>query len=208
MGYLDGDSITVDAVLTKLGRRKLAEGSFGVSHFALADDGVDYGLWNTSHPTGSDSYDDAISSLPMVEAVPDDGVLMRYKLSNGNRYTITNPTIKLSTTSTTLKALKDTFILSPETLNFGGGKEMYEFTILNSNIVDTSHFPNGIILGGKTHITPQSRPGGAAKLVVQGGSLKLQANPNTDKTQNTQIIIVGQQSGNVANFSLTVNKMT
>ena len=48
MGYLDNSSITVDAILTKKGRELLAKGRdfFTISQFALADDEVDYELWN------------------------------------------------------------------------------------------------------------------------------------------------------------------
>ena len=39
MGYLDNDTIVVDAILTKHGRKILAEGAaINPSHFALADD--------------------------------------------------------------------------------------------------------------------------------------------------------------------------
>ena len=39
MGYLDNDTIVVDAILTKHGRKLLADGaSIDPSHFALADD--------------------------------------------------------------------------------------------------------------------------------------------------------------------------
>ena len=39
MGYLDSDTITVDAILTSNGRKKLAEGqTLGISKFALSDD--------------------------------------------------------------------------------------------------------------------------------------------------------------------------
>ena len=65
MGYLDGDTVTVDAILTKSGRRRLSEGTFNISHFALSDDFIDYSLWNINHPSGSDSYDDSITSLPL-----------------------------------------------------------------------------------------------------------------------------------------------
>ena len=48
MGVLNNSSITVDAILTKHGRRKLAEGSgLGITKFSLSDDGIDYNLWNT-----------------------------------------------------------------------------------------------------------------------------------------------------------------
>ena len=80
MGYLDNDTIVVDAILTKHGRKILSEGgSINPTHFALSDDGVDYTLWNTNSTSGSSGYDDYITKLPMIEAVPDDSVMMRYK---------------------------------------------------------------------------------------------------------------------------------
>ena len=46
MGYLDGSTITVDAILTGEGRRKLADGAgLGITKFSLGDDGVDYKLF-------------------------------------------------------------------------------------------------------------------------------------------------------------------
>ena len=55
MGYLDNTVITVDAILTKRGRELLArnDGSFKVTQFALADDEIDYTLFNEDHPNGS-----------------------------------------------------------------------------------------------------------------------------------------------------------
>ena len=52
MGFLDNTSITVDAILTKKGRELLARGQneFKITKFALADDEVDYNLYDTSHP--------------------------------------------------------------------------------------------------------------------------------------------------------------
>jgi len=45
MGYLDGSTITVDAVLTKQGRKLLAQGqSLGIQGFCLSDTGIDYNL--------------------------------------------------------------------------------------------------------------------------------------------------------------------
>jgi len=81
MGILDNDTVIVDAILTKIGRRKLAQGQpLGITKFAFGDTGVDYTLYNPNHPSGSDSYGTAITSLPMLEAVPDDNVFMRSKL--------------------------------------------------------------------------------------------------------------------------------
>jgi hypothetical protein len=81
MGILDNDTVIVDAILTKLGRNKLRLGqSLGITQYAFGDTGVDYTLYNPNHPSGSDSYGSAITSLPMLEAVPDDDVFMRSKL--------------------------------------------------------------------------------------------------------------------------------
>ena len=54
MGYLDNSTIIVDAVLTDLGRKNLAEqGALDVSFYSFGDTGVDYTLYNVDHPSGS-----------------------------------------------------------------------------------------------------------------------------------------------------------
>ena len=85
MGYLDNSTITVDAILTKRGRELLAQGrgttgGFNITRFALADDEVDYDLWNPAHPLGSDYYGAVIENMPITEAVPDETQSMKYKL--------------------------------------------------------------------------------------------------------------------------------
>tara|TARA_B100000902_G_scaffold331053_1_gene328299 strand:- start:1057 stop:1728 length:672 start_codon:yes stop_codon:yes gene_type:complete len=81
MGILDNDTVIVDAILTKLGRNKLRQGQpLGITQYAFGDTGVDYNLYNPDHPSGSDAYGAAITSLPQLEAVPDDDVFMRSRL--------------------------------------------------------------------------------------------------------------------------------
>ncbi len=46
MGYLDNSVVTVDAILTTTGRQLLAQGNFNITQFALADDEIDYTLYN------------------------------------------------------------------------------------------------------------------------------------------------------------------
>ena len=48
----DGD-IILDAVLTDLGRRRMAEGNFRITKFGLGDDEIDYSLYNKNHPSRS-----------------------------------------------------------------------------------------------------------------------------------------------------------
>ncbi|MBC8389714.1 MAG: hypothetical protein H8E13_16950 [Actinobacteria bacterium] len=46
MAYLDNSTITVDAILTKTGRKLLSQGNnkFKITKFGLSDSEVDYGL--------------------------------------------------------------------------------------------------------------------------------------------------------------------
>lgn len=69
MGFIpsDGD-IIVDAVLTDIGRQKLArnDGSFRIVAYTFADDEIDYSLFNAS--TGSSYVDEQILNTPIFEA--------------------------------------------------------------------------------------------------------------------------------------------
>ena len=108
MGILDNDTVIVDAILTKIGRRKLAQGQpLGITKFAFGDTGVDYTLYNPNHPSGSDSYGTAITSLPMLEAVPDDNVFMRSKLYGTGARNVQNfAFITVENTSPTITKMK------------------------------------------------------------------------------------------------------
>ena len=82
MGFLDNTSITVDAVLTKKGRELLARGQneFEITKFALADDEIDYNLWDVTHPNGSSYYGAVIENMPLLESFVDENQVMRFKL--------------------------------------------------------------------------------------------------------------------------------
>ena len=97
MGYLDNTTVTIDAILTKKGRELLAKGrsQFNITKFALADDEVDYDLWNPSHPNGVDYYGTVIENMPITEAVPDETQSMKYKLITMDRGQIAIPYLKL-----------------------------------------------------------------------------------------------------------------
>ena len=94
MGYLDNTTITVDAVITKQGRRLMAQGgSIDVQYFSLTDVGIDYRLWNTDHPSGSSHYGEAIENLPQTEALPFAERFMRYHLVTLDKTTPAMPVI-------------------------------------------------------------------------------------------------------------------
>ena len=96
MGYLDNSTIVVDAVLTKQGRKLLAQGSgLAIKYFTLSDTGVDYTLWNPDHPSGSAYYGEAIENLPNLEALPNSAYFMRNNLISLPRNTKSMPYVML-----------------------------------------------------------------------------------------------------------------
>ena len=107
MGLLDNDTVIVDAILTKLGRQKLANGEpLGISQYAFGDTGVDYTLYNADHPSGSSAYGSAITSLPMLEAVPDDNVFLRFKLYGEGERNVQNFSFITATSGTSVTISK------------------------------------------------------------------------------------------------------
>ena len=97
MGYLDGTSITVDAVLTKKGREILSRGgSLNINSFTCSDTGVDYTLWNEDNPSGSAYYGEAIENLPLVEALPNGQYAMRNKLVSLGKNTVQMPSLSVT----------------------------------------------------------------------------------------------------------------
>ena len=71
MAFLDNSGdLLLDAVLTDEGRRRLAlgNGSFNIAKFALADDEIDYSLYDKTPTSGSAYKDLRILQLPVFEA--------------------------------------------------------------------------------------------------------------------------------------------
>ncbi len=122
MGYLSNQTVTVDAILTTKGRELLArnDGSFRITQFALADDEVDYNLYNPQHPSGSAFYGEAIQNMPLLEAFPQETQMLKYKLITLPRGTARVPVIDLGYTSIIIKQ-GASLSITPQTLNYTGG---------------------------------------------------------------------------------------
>jgi len=81
MAFLDNSGdILLDAVLTDAGRKRMAEGTFRITKFALADDEIDYSLYNVDDSRGSAYYDLDILSTPVLEAFTDNAAGLKSKL--------------------------------------------------------------------------------------------------------------------------------
>ena len=128
MGFLNNTTVTVDAILTKKGRELLAQGTeaFNITKFALADDEVDYNLWDVTHPNGSDYYGKVIENMPLLEAIPDENHVMRYKL------------VTLPKTTTKMPVLK---VLGPDAITFDNKdseNQSQKVGAITNNVTDSS----------------------------------------------------------------------
>jgi hypothetical protein len=90
MGFINKDTLTLDAILTNKGRDYLRTAVFGenqngehvITKFALSDDEIDYGLWDET-PSGSNFvklYGQVIDNQPLTEPIVTDNEIMRYFL--------------------------------------------------------------------------------------------------------------------------------
>ena len=208
MGYLDNDTIVVDAILTKHGRKLLAEGqAINPTHFALADDGIDYSLWNKSSSSGSAGYDDYITSLPMLEAVPDDLVMMRYKLLSLNQNTQNMPIVKMTSglTSFTLTDTQDSVTLDPYVDQFTG-ETGFIFKITDTTPIQISNLGGGSVvdMSGSpiTYPTQQEIP--TYVEIVGATELELMAVDGLTSNKTVHITIEGIQSGALLSVDVTV----
>ena len=125
MGVLDNTSVTVDAILTKKGREKLAkgEGQFRITKFALGDDEIDYNLYDVTHPNGSNFYGEAIENMNLLEAVPDQNLSLRFKLtdvSNGSGGSTTAYVMTLAPANTTLDDNRTSVNITPTISGYDG----------------------------------------------------------------------------------------
>ena len=86
MAFLDNSGdIILDAVLTDIGRKKMADGNFKIETFALGDDEIDYSLFNSSHASGSAYYDLEILQTPVMEAATKQASSIKYGLMSIER---------------------------------------------------------------------------------------------------------------------------
>ena len=142
MGYLNNQVITVDAILTNKGRELLAknDGSFRITQFALADDEIDYTLYNPTHPSGSSFYGEAIQNMPLLEAFPEETQIMKYKLVTLPRGTAKMPIIGGINSSYNLQQ-GASIAITPQTLNYLGGNTVessgYTATISDIRLFST-----------------------------------------------------------------------
>ena len=191
MGYLDNTSITVDAILTKRGRDLLArgDGSFRITQFALADDEVDYTLFNENHPNGSQYYGEAIENMPLLEAIPDETNIMIHKLVTLPRGTTKMPIVTANIAKVQL-SLGASVAVNPNTLNFQGLANVVESGGYLATIADRRLLVSFEGMGGAA-ASSTARPfsNSALSETIRGRSFTLTAiNSTTLFGNNTKLL--------------------
>tara|TARA_B110000211_G_scaffold234665_1_gene305447 strand:+ start:17288 stop:17944 length:657 start_codon:yes stop_codon:yes gene_type:complete len=218
MGYLNNSIVTIDAILTNKGRELLArgDGSFKITQFALADDEIDYTLYNPTHPSGSAFYGQALENMPLLEAFPETTQNLKYKLTTLPRGTAKMPVLDAGFAAITLKQ-GASLAITPQTLNYLGNNQIFEssgYTATLSDVRTLSNF-NGVGINTEQAeaLNQTQTIGTNVSKTVVGTTINLTATTvNTlfgSNTQlNTTLQIVGRDSGARITIPVTITKTT
>ena len=219
MGYLNNQVITVDAILTKKGRELMAknDGSFQITQFALADDEIDYTLYNPTHPSGSAYYGEAIDNMPLLEAFPDEAQIMKYKLATLPRGTAKLPVLSVPPSVSLPQGAS--LAITPQTLNYLGAATAFEQSGYTATIADVRLLSTFNGVGVNTtaatdqNTTSTTTLGTNVSSTVIGTQINLRATTvNTLFGSNTQlnstITFVGLDSGARLTIPITITKVT
>ena len=220
MGYLNNQVITVDAILTKKGRELLAQndGSFRITQFSLADDEIDYTLYNPNNPSGSAYYGEAIDNMPLLEAFPDESQIMKYKLATLPRGTAVLPVIDLGLSAVTLKQ-GASIAITPQTLNYLGASTANETSGYSATIADVRTMATFNGVGIQTTAATQQNTtstttfGTNVSSTVIGSQINLRATTvntlfSSNSQLNTTLTVVGLDSGARLTIPVTITKTT
>jgi len=220
MGYLNNQVVTIDAILTKKGREAMAknDGSFRITQFSLADDEIDYTLYNPTHPSGSSFYGEAIDNMPLLEAFPDETQIMKYKLATLPRGTAKLPVLDLGFAAITLKQ-GASLAVTPQTLSYLGNAQTYETSGYSATISDVrilSTF-NGVGINteaaNSSNLNSTTTIGTNVSKTIVGTQINLRATTvNTLFGSNATIVatltIVGLDSGARLTIPITITQTT
>jgi len=224
LGYLDNSSVTVDAILTNKGREILASGGkLNITKFALSDDEIDYDLYNPAHTLGTNYYGSVIEAMPILEALPDETQMLRYKLVTLPKDVIGIPVISVNPTAISFTSQLDSVTVTPTTINMPGGNDAMGYTaVLSDDTVATLEIAPGF----EVSQTQESAPGlytmdvtnfiddevtsmtTAGKSVIKIGRkfiIKAKVQSNTTTVVRALLTIIGNETGGFKTISITVD---
>jgi hypothetical protein len=203
MGYLDNSTITVDAILTKKGRQKLAQGqSLNITKFALGDDEIDYQLYEPAHPKGTNFADSAILALPITQASPDETQVLRYKIVTLPKGSTKIPTVNVGTTAIASYQTDGASSLQPNTSPSGNSSAGYTVVLADqrAGTLQVTEATTGgttipVFLGEDVTSTAQ---------VVTGKKFTFTPNPKLTTDVATTITVYGNETGGSVSIPVTI----
>ena len=206
MAYLDNKTIIVDATLTKKGRELLAtNGNLNITAFALADDEIDYGLYQPNHPQGTAYNDFALRNTPIFEAFFDETQLMKYKLVTLNQGVTVIPIILLNIDKISVPATyTGELSISPKTNPPNNLTLGYTVILANKNVgtlVTTETVTSGPL---SSTVTTFSGVSAETSQVVVGSKFKFIPNTGVGTTTTTNLTIIGNETGGSVTIPVTV----
>ena len=172
MGFLDNSGdIILDAVLTDVGRKRMAEGEFKIAKFALGDDEIDYSLYNANHPSGSAYYDLEILQAPVMEAATKLASSIKYGLLSITRTDLVYmPVLELNQKSGIDSVLRHNNVV-----------------LLAANKATYTTLANDAAIGSSKVLEPNTLTP-AAKVVIESGINSSDRQPTRENRDN---IIIG-----------------
>ena len=218
MGYLNNSVVTVDAILTTKGRELLAQnnGNFRITQFALADDEIDYTLYNPTHPSGSAYYGQAIENMPLLEAFPEETQIMKYMLTTLPRGTARMPILNIPASIVIKQGASQA--ITPQTLNYQGGNQTEQggYTATISDVRLFSTFQGVGITNTATaqlNTTSTTTLGTNVSATVVGTTINVTATTintlfGSNNALYATLTIVGRDSGARAQIPVTITKVS
>ncbi len=232
MGYLDNSTVTVDAILTNKGREILAAGGrLSITKFALSDDEIDYDLWNPAHTLGTNYYGAVIENMPVLEALPDETQMLRYKLVTLPKDVIGIPVISITQTAVTFVSLTQSETVTPSTVNLPGANDGLGYTaILSDDTVASLEVQTGVTLtsqgalaannaaavveaanvGGVTgflddEVTSVTTAGRTVVRIGKSFIIRPKAQANLTTVKRALLTIIGNETGGFKTILITVD---
>lgn len=211
MAYIDNQTITVDAVLTKKGRELLAKtGNLNITSFALADDEIDYTLYDPNHPNGSAFYDIALRNTPIFEPLTDETQVMKYKLVTLNQGVTSIPVVSIAQDKILVtRDYTGDIVISPSTNPAYDLQAGYTAILGNKNvgtlIVQETNSVNSV---SSTISTFAGDVNTTSAQVVVGNKFRFVPNSSLGKTTTTNLTIIGNESGASTSIEVTVTVPT
>jgi len=210
MGYLDNSTVTVDAILTLKGRELLAKGEsqFKITQFALGDDEIDYSLWNTDHPLGTDYYGIIIENMPIVEAIPDETQALRSKLITLKKGATNIPVVSAGAQQsfTFTGAPGQQWVIKPST-SINGANATYGYTaVLSDNTAATIVASRPLTNSVNSPTLPSYIGDSVQSVSVVGLEFTVTPKLSFSETKTATITIFGNETGGGVTLTFTVNK--